>query len=199
MVQRVDDTLDVSAETAVHIVFVCFLTGVWCAVVRCIAVHEAVGHNQIHYVGRSETLTLATTGPALSYDIVIGSGFLAFLERDTIGTRLEYAEVHKQVVRTLGVVLTANNQSMTCPANEFAIHHLLYTYLRIVQVLAVKHHRQWCLHVRPPAQRLYLFDFGIGVHHLTHQQHSCKQNTFSHTILIHLRIFYPWSNRYLSA
>ena len=67
MVKTVDDTLNIAAKTTVHVVFVRFLTGVLGAVVRFVAVHKTVTHDQINNIRRIEALAVPTTGTAFTY------------------------------------------------------------------------------------------------------------------------------------
>ena len=111
MIETVDDTLNIATKTTVHVGFIGFLTRVFGAVIRLIAVHEAVAHDEVHDIRRIETLAVTAALAALVDDVVIGRFLMAFLERNTVGTRLEHVEVHEQVVRALGVVLVARHEA----------------------------------------------------------------------------------------
>ena len=92
-------------STSAVVQFVGFLRHLREVVVGLVAVHKAVGHDEINDIRRGERLAHAaafTTG----VDSVRPSGFLLVLgEGDTVGARLLHVHIRKEIVGTLGVVL----------------------------------------------------------------------------------------------
>ena len=169
MIEAVDDTLNVTAKTTVHVTFVGFLLGVLRAVVRLVTIHKTVTHDQVHYIGRIKTFAIATTCAALTDRVVPCRFFLTFLKRDAVVTRLVHLHVHEQIVRALGIVLTGRHETQTRTAHRFTfVAQLLNTHLRILQVFSVEEQRQRRIHLRPPTQRLHLLNLRRCESHLTH-------------------------------
>ena len=182
MIKRIDNTLNITAPTAVDIVLVGFLFGVGCAVVRRVSVHKTVRHDQVYHIRSSETLTLSATVTTLIDHVIVTRFLITFLKRDSIRTGSIHFHVHKQVVRALRIVLGRRHQTITCTAHQFAVYHLLYAYLRVFQIRTMKHQCQRSLHVRPPAQWLNLLNLRGSKCQLTHQQRSDNYHFVFHTI-----------------
>ena len=172
MVKTIDDTLNIASPASVDICFVGFFAGVFGRVIALVAIYETVAHDQIDHIGCIETLTVPAALTTRSDRVVVRCFLVSFLEGNTVCAGLEHPEIHKQVVRALGVVLAARHEPVTSSAHQLAVHHLLHAHFGVLQILTVKHNGQRHLHVGPPAERLYLLNLRRS------RQPSCQQHTY---------------------
>ena len=106
VVKAINDTLYITAKTAVYTLFVACFSHALYGIVALIAVHKTVRHNQVDHITRVESLALAATFAAGVNGVIYTSSAFAFLQRDAIGAWLVYCQIYKQIVLTLSIVLT---------------------------------------------------------------------------------------------
>ena len=148
VVEVVDDTLDVATMASEEGIAVGLVIGVGGRVVRGVAIGKAVGHEQIHHIGRGEAGALGRAF-ATCLQLVGVAELLALLgEYEVVGAGLCLGidgDVDKQVVGALGLVYLGHLHTFTALDGEVVGG----------DVGAMNHQLQGCVHAGPPGERLH--------------------------------------------
>ena len=179
MVERIDNALNITAETTVYILLIGWFCHLRKSVIALIAIYKTVGHDQVDHIAGVEALTLATAFTTGVDGVIYLRAVLALFEGDTIRTCLIHCQIHKEVVWTLGVVLALNCKTSTLAFDNFAILELLDSHLCISEIFAVEQEGEWAVHFCPPAEGLCAVNAWFSTEG-NRTKECCKKKEFFH-------------------
>ena len=100
-------------------------------VVGLVAIHKAVGHDEIDHICGSESLTFAAALAASVDCIVHTGGSFVLFECNAVCAGLINSEIYEKVVWALGVMLASDLQPCTLAFEYASIGHFVDGYLCI--------------------------------------------------------------------